>query len=130
MKKTHLNNKGFSMIGLVIAIALMLILMAMYLPNVVGNGTATENVTELKTTASTIYNAAQIYLSTQQASGAQPQPNGTIPSSKLTSGLDTSMYKTIEVKLNESGTAVKYVYLETNSGTKCDFPAGSSGKAD
>ncbi len=124
------NNEGFSFIGLIIAIAIMAALIAMYVPNVMDNGTNTENVAEVKTVASTVYNAAKIYVSTQQANGESFQPNGVIDSSKVTGGLDTSNYKTIEVKLDSSGTAVKYVYVETNEGTKCDFPAGASGKAD
>lgn len=127
---SRINNKGFSLIGMIVTVAIMVALMAMYLPSTMENGQSMENMTELKTTASTIYNAAQIYVSTQLAAGNTFQPNETIPSEKFTSGLDTSNLKTIEIKLDNKGSAVKYVFIETNAGTKYDFPVGSSGKVD
>lgn len=129
MKHLIKNNSGsFTIIGLVIAIAIMLLLVSMFF----GSGTAnnTESVAESNETtvvASTVYNAAQIYLSTQQSMGKSFQPNGTIPASDIAGALPENC-KTVEIKLDSKGSAVKYVYIETNDGAKQDYPSGASGK--
>lgn len=130
----EINNKGFSFIGIIIAVAILVALTAMSVSNmglggVSGEGSV-ESTAEIKTVASTVYNVGKRYIDTQISTGVQLQPNGTIPSSALTGGLDTSNYEVIEVKLDDTGKAIKYVYVETKDGLKCDYPVGSSGKVN
>lgn len=130
MKNGLQNNDGFTFVGIIIAVIIVIVLITMQMsqPTVGLNKETGENVMEVKTIASTIYNSAKVYIATQQAAGNSIAPNSKLDPSNLTGGLDTSNLKTIEVKVDGNGSGIKYVYVETNKGTKADFPVGASGK--
>ncbi|MBQ9604656.1 MAG: hypothetical protein IJR45_04500 [Firmicutes bacterium] len=125
------ESGNFTIIGLVIAVVLMVTIAAFYFSSGnTENETALEQQTEVSAIASTLYHSAQVYVTTQQSMGVTFEPNASIPTSALTSGLDTSQYKTFEVKMDSAGTNIKYAYVEANDGSKADYPSGASGKAN
>ena len=67
--KNRLNdNKGFSLVELIVVIAIMVILIAMLVPNVVGYIKKASWASE-QNAASTIFSAAQTYVTDQYAAG-------------------------------------------------------------
>lgn len=126
-----IDQDGFSMLGLIIAVFLLVAVAAFYFSS--GNkenSEALEQQTEVSTVAATLYHSAQMYVTTQQSMGVTFEPNAAIPTGALTAGLDTSLYKTFEVKMDSAGTNIKYAYVEANDGSKADYPSGASGKAN
>lgn len=126
-----INQDGFSMVGLIIAVFLLVAVAAFYFSS--GNkenSEALEQQTEVSTVAATLYHSAQMYVTTQQSMGVTFEPNASVPTGALTAGLDKSLYKTFEVKMDSEGTNIKYAYVEANDGSKADYPSGASGKAN
>lgn len=137
LKMKKLNNEGFSFIAIIISVAIMVVLVSMNMNGIasIGGGKASnvaeaEVYTEMKTVATVVYNSGKTYITTKNAQGVQLEANGLVPVSDVITGVDTSKYKTVEVRLNENGDGIKYVYLETNDGLSYDYPVGSSGKVE
>ena len=125
------DRGGFALIGLIVAVALMVVIAAVYFSSgTTENEVAVEKNTEVSSIAATLYHSAQIYVTTQQSMGTAFEPNASIPTAALTTGIDTSLYKTFEVKMDGAGTNVKYAYVEANDGSKADYPSGASGKVN
>lgn len=128
-----MNNKGFSLIELIVVITIMVILIAMLVPNFVGYITKTQNATA-KSAANTIYGAAQSYVVSELAVGNTFEAGSTIDASVLYSDgveLITALKddEIVEIMLNDTGTVIEYVYYE-NGSAKADYPEGASGKID
>lgn len=128
---SKLNNKGFSLIELIVVITIMVILMAILVPNVV-KYVGTSQEASAKNSANTIYSAAQNYIVGELAAGKTFEPNSVLQPSVLWSeGVDLltplKQSEVVEIKLNSTGTLVEYVYY-TNGGVEADYPQGSSGK--
>lgn len=69
MKKLLKNNKGFSLIELIVVIAIMIILIALLVPNVLGYVDKTEKLAVMEE-AKVVYEAAQITMATEWVNNA------------------------------------------------------------
>lgn len=126
------NNRGFSLIELIVAITIMTVLIAILVPNVVGYIKKSQDAAA-KTAASTIYGAATNYVVTKIADGADFSANSQVDASVLWSdGVELlnplKSSEQAEIVLNETGSAVKYVYYKNGAGAEADYPEGMSGK--
>lgn len=88
--KNRLNdNKGFSLVELIVVIAIMVILIAMLVPNVVGYIKKASWATE-QNGASTVFSAAQTYVTDLYASGKYEGSSTTVtPDDLVNAGLLT-----------------------------------------
>ena len=124
-------GKGFSLVELIVTIAIIVILVAVLVPNVV---VYIEQATraQAETTAKQLYNAASVYVSEELTKGHDFDPNDTIEPSILWSS-DESLVEEpkncdeIEVKLSSTGANVNYVYVRSGD-YEIDSPRGNSGR--
>lgn len=131
MLKKILNNKGFSLIELIVVITIMVILMGVLIPNTV-QYIKKSHETSAKNSARTIYSAAQNYIVDKLAYGDTFEPDSTIDVSVLWSEQvalinELKSSEQVEIRLNDAGTLVKYVYYK-NGSIEADYPEGESGK--
>ncbi len=83
MLKAQLKDqKGFSLVELIVVIAIMVILIAMLVPNVIGYINKATIATE-KSAAGTVYSSAQAYLTDVYADGKAGSYTGTLPISDV-----------------------------------------------
>lgn len=69
MRKILKNNRGFSLVELIVVIAIMIILIALLIPNVVGYIEKTEKLSVMEE-AKVVYEAAQVTMATEWVNNA------------------------------------------------------------
>lgn len=131
---THLRRdcRGFSLVELIVVIAIMVILIAALVPNLVKYLKNAE-VISAKNTSATAYRAAETYIISMTAEGVDFPGNALLDPNVLWNPAIDLMDKpknlsTLEIKLSDQGNAVEYVYFETPNGINADYPEGFSGK--
>ena len=127
------SNDGFSLIELIVVIAVIIILISMLIPAVATYITKAE-MAVTQNDCNEFFTAANVYVSTEISEGHTFLPNQVISDpSVLWSGDAPFMqepkgtYSTIEIKLNADGSAVEYVYYDRGD-FDADTPKGQSGK--
>lgn len=131
-RKIIKNQKGFSLIELIVVIVIMVILIAALVPNVVKYVRKSQE-TSAKVAAKTIYDASQTYVTGELAKGNAFTPNANLDVTVLWSdGVDLmkpmNNYQDVEIKLNDTGDLVKYVYYKNGISIEADYPEGFSGR--
>ncbi|MBO5561125.1 MAG: prepilin-type N-terminal cleavage/methylation domain-containing protein [Firmicutes bacterium] len=107
------DQKGFSLVELIVVIAIMVILIAMLVPNVVGYIKKANWATE-QNGASTVFSAAQTYVTDYYAKYGQ---NPTVPTLEALK----------DANLLTKAPAINYsIYLATNADAAVDYVAWSS----
>ncbi len=130
LQKTGATD-GFSIVELLVTIAIMVILIAILIPNITAYiSKATE--AEVQGTAKELYNAASVYVADELSKGHDFDPNDTIDPSELWNKDDSLVeepenYDDIEVKISSTGANVNYVYIRRGD-YEVDYPKGNSGK--
>jgi len=124
------ENRGFSLVELIVVIAIMVVLIGALVPNLVKYLKNAE-VISAKNTSATLYRAAETYVISMTAEGVDFPPNSQLtPSVLWTPPIDLmdpiKGNNTIEIQINDLGNAVDYVYFETENGIKADYPEGFS----
>ena len=129
---THLRRdcRGFSLVELIVVIAIMVILIAALVPNLVKYLKNAESISA-KNTAATIYRAAETYVVSMSAEGVDFPGNAMLDPSVLWTPPADLMDEpknaaVLEIKLSDMGNAVEYVYFESPNGINADYPAGFS----
>lgn len=123
MKRKLMNEKGFTLVELIVVIAIMVTLVALLLPKAIGYITRAREA-KIQGNCAEIYNAACVYVSDRLSKGDEFEPDSDLDETLLWSG-DTHLvdepddYTDIEIKINESGNAVKYVYYTADNITAC-----------
>ena len=125
------SESGFSLVELIVTIAIMVILIAILIPNISAYIKKASEA-NVQVAAKEIYNAASVYVSEELAKGHDFDPNDTITPSVLWSGDDSLIdeptgYDDIEVKISSTGANINYVYLRKGD-FEVDYPKGNSGK--
>lgn len=123
------NNKGFSLVELVVVITIMVILIAVFAPNIVGY-VRKSHIRTMTMSCKTIYVGAQAYVS-EKKSRRESIDTDTIAVEELWNNQYIQPIEgdyDIEIKLSDNHLAVDYVYYDDGSGVKADYPYGASGK--
>ncbi len=127
------SNDGFTLVELIVVIAVIIVLISMLIPAVASYITKAE-MAVTQNDCNEFFTAANVYVSTQISEGNTFAPNQVLSDpSVLWSGDAPFMqepkgtYSTIEIKLNADGNAVKYVYYDRGD-FDTDVPRGASGK--
>ncbi|MBQ6555130.1 MAG: type II secretion system protein [Firmicutes bacterium] len=129
--KLRHDSNGFSLVELIVVIAIMVILIAALVPNLVKYLKNAESISA-KNTAATVYRAAETYVVSMTAEGVDFPGNTTLepPSILWTPPIDLmdepKNAAVLEIMLNDAGNAVEYVYFESPNGINADYPAGFS----
>lgn len=127
------KNDGFSLVELIVTIAIIVVLVSILVPNVAYYiSQATEAQTEA--TAKELYNAASVYVSEEIVKGNNFTPDDEIEPEVLWECDDSLVeepqgYDEIEIKLTSTGANVNYVYLRKGD-YEADYPRGNSGKVN
>ena len=129
-----INDKGFSLVELIVVVAIVIILTAALVPNVIGYINKA-NVAVTKSAAETVYNASVHYIYSEIGKGNSFAPNSNIDPTILWDPnvlliKEPKDYSTIEIKVDSTGRLIKYVYYVDSGGNAADFPVGASGKVN
>lgn len=133
MKYLRKNKKGFTLVELIVVIAIIVILTATLIPNVI-TYVKKASIASAKNSASNVYKAAQNYIIHKIAQGNTFEPNSNLePSLLWDSSPDAELLyepkdaEEIIIKINDNGTLVDYVYYKSTTGIAADYPEGDSG---
>ena len=131
MKKLN-DNSGFSLVEVIVVVAIMIVLISMLLPNVLGYAEKA-NRANAKANAEAIYSAAMAYVCDKIEDGETFEPGSELDVEVLWSeGVELISedlnYDTVEIRLDAPGKRVKYVYYKSKNGAEVDYPVGYSGK--
>ena len=120
------RSEGFSLIELIVVIAIMIILVSMLVPNVVGY-LDKANKSVAKDAAQKIYTAALNYIYSEVGKGHEFEPNSEIDVEVLWSSDEQLLkefgdYETVEIRVDSTGRIINYVYYKDNVGNEAVYP--------
>ncbi len=132
-RKLFKNKDGFTLVELIVVIAVIIVLVSMLIPAVASYITKAE-IAVTRNDCNEFYTAANVYVSSKIGEG-HTFTSGEVLSdpSVLWTGDSPFMlppkgtYTTIEIKLNDAANAVEYVYYDRGD-FDADTPPGASGK--
>lgn len=121
--KNKMNNKGFSLVELIVVIAIMVILMAMLIPNVVGYINKATHTTEMNG-ASTVFSAAQTYATDLYAQGSYDEGAITVENLLSAQLLTKEPTITYSISCNATSPVVEMVSFTGSDGSLYSYPEG------
>ena len=137
MRKMNKNNKGFTLVELIIVIAIIAILLALITPNLTTFLKTAED-TSVKANAKTAYSSAFAWATSKKADGVTIPPDASDTITKLEGGaLQVSPTDTFKDNLAgldtffikeelTTSTAIKITFGANNSVTKVAYTEGST----